>query len=100
MKITCFATPTSSKSNFVIAYGAWPDRVLKHRGWNKVVYERPATEIEIMEQSYDFRMISYRYETWAEVSHDECKYGVNANWERHNFYKPGVLYDPGRIDTV
>ena len=74
-KVTCIHLPKSKKSKFVIIYNMhkWPDRVLKHRGWTgkHIVFERPATDIELVEIENSNREIAYRYNSIEELIFDE-----------------------------
>tara|TARA_B100000965_G_scaffold331170_3_gene295222 strand:+ start:5435 stop:6100 length:666 start_codon:yes stop_codon:yes gene_type:complete len=82
MRITVFHMPKSKKGPFHLVYavGAWRESSVKNRGWAKapIVYQREATEAEVLQQANENRNICYRYRTWADLAEDEARYGVDA----------------------
>jgi hypothetical protein len=55
----------------VLVFGAFPLRILKHRGWHNVIYTRVMvqSEIEFIQQCR--RLVSYRYEDLSTLLIDE-----------------------------
>jgi hypothetical protein len=47
-KLALTKLPTGRNAGFVVVFGTWPARVLKHRGWTpeKQIYQRVATPEE------------------------------------------------------
>lgn len=84
--VNCLRCPRSTKRLYVIVYDlhSWPMRVIQHRGWFKdeVIYARPATDQEIVEQAAATRHICYAADSWEEIVADEARYGIDANHAR------------------
>lgn len=82
MKITVLRCPNSKYGPYHVVYGldAWPAGTRRNRGWENasVVYEREATEGEMMEQRTAYRYICYRYQTWSGLVEDEMRAGVDV----------------------
>jgi len=48
----------------VLVFGAFPARILKHRGWKNPIYQRAMVKAEIEMVQQCRRLVSYRYENY------------------------------------
>jgi len=55
----------------VLVFGAFPLRILKHRGWSNLIYTRVMVQAEIDLVTQCRRLVSYRYETIDALLIDE-----------------------------
>jgi hypothetical protein len=55
----------------VLVFGAFPARILKHRGWNNPIYQRLMVQAEIDMVQQCRRLVSYRYEDIESLLIDE-----------------------------
>lgn len=81
MKVSVLHCPRSKYGPYHVGYGlsAWPSGTRRNRGWDnaRVLYEREATEGEMMEQETAYRYICYRYLTLSGLFEDEMRAGVD-----------------------
>lgn len=55
----------------VLVFGAFPRRILKHRGWSDLIYSRAMVQSEIEFVQQCRRLVSYRYDTIDALLIDE-----------------------------
>lgn len=70
-----YRIPSGRNAGIVVAFGDWPERVLKHRGWTpeRCVYRRVATAAEHAWLAACLRFQAFRYETIEGLLSDEAQ---------------------------
>lgn len=67
-------------AGIIVAYGNWPSRILKHRGWKKQITMRVTTKIEDDWLNECLRLQAIRYDSLDDLIADET-----------NIVEPNVL---------
>lgn len=73
--VSYYQIKSGANAGFVVAFGSWPARVLKHRGWTpeKRFYQRVATPEEHDWLANCMRFQAYRYDSVDGLLQDECQ---------------------------
>lgn len=58
-------------NKYIVTYGDWPVRSLRHKGWKDLIYKRPATQEETSDIKSSSRYLFYAYKTTAGLLEDE-----------------------------
>ena len=71
--VNYYQISSGSNAGIVVAFGAWPERVLRHRSWtkDKLVYQRVATPEEHEWLANCMRFQAYRYDSIEGLLEDE-----------------------------
>lgn len=71
--VNYYRIQSGPNAGIVVAFGSWPERVLKHRGWTteKRFYQRVATPEEHEWLAGCMRFQAYRYESADGLLEDE-----------------------------
>lgn len=71
--VNYYFLPAGRNAGFVVAFGNWPERILKHRGWTKerLVYQRVATQSEHDWMANCMRFQAYSYPSTEGLLEDE-----------------------------
>lgn len=70
-----YRIPSGRNAGIAVAFGEWPERVLKHRGWTpeRCVYRRVATEKEHEWLAACMRFQAFHYPTVDGLLADEAQ---------------------------
>ncbi len=73
--VSYYRIKSGANAGFVVAFGPWPARILKHRGWTpeKRFYQRVATPEEHEWLANCMRFQAYRYDSVDGLLQDECQ---------------------------
>jgi hypothetical protein len=76
-----FHVESERNSGIILVFGAWPARILKHRGWKNEIYRRVMTDDEIEHVSNCYRYVAIKYKNLADLLADEVNYVSKAQFE-------------------
>lgn len=83
--IRYYAIPQGKNKGFIVAYGNWPNRSIRHNGWGSVLASRDMTENEIKYEKTCSRYHFDSYKTIEALLADEK--GIITNNTYNNLYK-------------
>lgn len=71
--VSYYRIPAGRNAGVVVVFGAWPERILRHRGWtnDKRIYQRGATPAEHDWLRNCMRYQAFRYESVDGLLEDE-----------------------------
>ncbi len=73
LTVKFFTKNEGRNAGLILVYGEWPARILKHRGWKSVIYERAMTQDEFDYVRSCLRYVAIRYETVDDLLADEIE---------------------------